>query len=79
MDAGLFGALDSVPGRLDVRLVGAGEGGDGRPLHLVGDGLHALEVAGGANREAGLDNVDAEAGKLQSNLQLLFRTQAHAG
>ena len=49
------------------------------PSHVVGDRLDGLEVAGRGDREAGLDHVDAEAGELLRDLDLLLRVQRDAG
>ena len=78
VDAGALGVLDRVPGRVDVGLVGAREAADHGALDLAGDRLDGLEVAGRGDREAGLDHVDAEAGELLRDLDLLLRVQGDA-
>ena len=65
-------------GALDVRRVGASEAGDDRALDLAGDRLDGLEVAGRGDREAGLDDVDAEARELVGDLELLARVERDA-
>ena len=48
------------------------------PCDLAGDRLHGLEVAGRGDREAGLDDVDAQARELVGDLELLGRVQRDA-
>ena len=57
----------------------AGEAGDHRALDLAGDRLDGLEVARRGDREAGLDDVDAEARELLRDLELLLRVERDAG
>ena len=49
------------------------------PSTCAGDRLDRLEVAGRGDREAGLDDVDAEPGELLGDLELLGRVQRDAG
>ena len=56
---------------LDVGRLSAGEAGDDRAFDLAGDRLDGLEVAGRGDREAGLDDVDAEPRELMGDLELL--------
>ena len=49
------------------------------PCDLPRDRLHRLEVAGRADREAGLDDVDAEARELLRDLHLLLRVERDPG
>src|SRR5918998_435933 len=51
--------------------VGAREPRDDGALHVARDRLHGLEVARRGDREAGLDDVHAEAGQLVRDLELL--------
>ena len=67
-----------VGSTLDVVGVDAGEAGDDRALDLAGDRLDGLEVAGRGDREAGLDDVDAEARELVRDLELLARVERDA-
>ena len=48
------------------------------PCDLAGDRLHGLEVARRGDREAGLDDVDAQARELVRDLELLGRVQRDA-
>ena len=75
---GRCGVAYGAPRRVDVAGVSAREAGDDRPLDLAGDGLHGLEVAGRGDREAGLDDVDAQARELLRDLELLGGVQADA-
>ena len=52
---------------------------DDRAAHGLGDRLDRLEVAVGRDREAGLDDVDPEAGELLGDLQLLGDVERDAG
>ena len=70
--------LDGLPCTIDVRRVRAGQAGDDRALDLAGDRLHRLEVAGRGDREAGLDDVDAQPRELVGDLELLGRVQRDA-
>ena len=75
-----LGDLDRLDGPLRVAVAAAREGRDRDPaLRLLGDPPDRLEVAGRGGREAGLDDVDLEAGQLARDLQLLGRGQAGAG
>ena len=53
-------------------LAGARQPADDRAVDLAGDRLHRLEVARRGDREAGLDDVDAEPRKLVRDLELLL-------
>ena len=64
---------DRLPRAIDVGGVGAGQAADDGPVDLAGDRLDRLEVAGRGDREAGLDDVDAEARELVGDLELLGR------
>ena len=75
VDAGPLGVLDRVPGGVHVLRVGAGEPADHRAVDLAGDRLHRLEVAGRGDREAGLDDVHAEARELLRDLELLLAVE----
>jgi hypothetical protein len=55
--------------------VGARETRDHRAVHLTGDGLNGLEVARRRDREARLDDVDAEPSELVRDLELLLLVQ----
>jgi len=79
VDPAAFGMLHGLPAPVDVGPGGAGEPGDDRPSHHLGDGLHGLEVALAGDREAGLDVVDPEARELLGDLELLSRVEGDAG
>src|SRR5215208_1540682 len=51
---------------------------DDRAVHLARDRAHRLEVTRRGDREAGLDDVDAEAGELVCDLELLGGVQRDA-
>src|ERR1700694_882597 len=70
--------LHGLPHRVDIRTGGPGEGGDHRSLDLARDTLHRLEVAGGREREAGLDDVDAQKGELARDDKLLVGVERSA-
>src|SRR3954468_22939887 len=59
--------------------VRAGEPGDHGAVDLAGDRLHGLEVARRGDREAGFDDVDAQARELVGDLELLLRVERDAG
>ena len=67
-----------LPGAVDVAGVGAGEAGDDGALDLAGDRLDGLEVARRGDREAGLDDVDAQPRELVGDLELLGRVERDA-
>ena len=75
VDARALGVLDCVPGGIDVLRVRAGQSADHWAMHLAGDGLHGLEVAGRGDREAGLDHIDPEPRELVRDLELLLLVQ----
>ena len=58
--------------------IGARQAGDHGSMDLAGDRLHGLEVAGRGDREARLDDVDAQARELVGDLELLGRVQRDA-
>ena len=64
---------------IDVLEARAGEPGDDRAAHRLGDRLDGVEVAVGGDREPGLDHVDPEAGELFGDLQLFGDVERDAG
>ena len=78
VDAATGGGLDGLPAAVDVTEGGARQAADHRALDPLGDGLHGLEVALAGDREAGLDDVDTEAGQLLGDLQLLALVERDA-
>ena len=71
--------LQRLAGQVDVLLVAAGQRGDDRPPDLLGDLLHAPEVALGGGGEAGLDDVHAQLVELPGEPQLLLGGHRVAG
>lgn len=80
VDARLPRVSHGFPGGVDVPLVASREPADdrhmalfpdGRVPHLDGDGSHGVEVVGRGGREARLNDVDAEAGELARDDELL--------
>ena len=69
---------DRLPRTIDVGGVGAGQAADDRAVDLAGDRPHGLEVARRGDREAGLDDVHAEARELLGDLELLGRVERDA-
>ncbi len=91
VDARAVGALDRLPGGVDVVVVGAGQAGDHRrrrgpaklvdarlTAHGLSDLAHRVQVARRGGREAGLDDVHTQAGQLAGDLQLLLDVQRRA-
>ncbi len=78
VDSRPLGLLDRFPSPLDVVGPDPAETADRGSADLGGDLLHRGEVAGGGDREPGLDHVDAEAGELVRDLQLLGARQRRA-
>ena len=76
VDARLCGVLEGLPGAVDVAVVAAGQAADGRAGDLGGDRADRLEVAGRGDREAGLDDVDAQVDQGLGDLQLLGEVHA---
>ena len=90
VDARVLGALHALPGGIDVVLGAARETADDRRLGLrtsldrgladLGrDGLDGREVVGRGGREAGLNDVDAEARERARDLELLGGVHGGAG
>lgn len=79
--------LHRLPRRINVRLVASGEAADDRHVpilrdgvpDLAGDGPDGLEVVEGGGGESGLDDVDAEAGELAGDVELLLGGHGGAG
>ena len=78
VDAGRGGRLDGLPAPVDVGQRGAGQPTDDGAAHGGGDGLHRFEVALAGDGEAGLDDVDPEAGQLLGDLELLALVERDA-
>jgi len=86
VDPGPSRVAHGLPRRVDVLPVAPREATDDRHVRgvgatvvpggcgvadLDGDGAHGVEVVGGGSREPGLDDVDAEAGQLARDDELL--------
>ena len=79
--------MDAAPHRrghglgagFDVSLGGPGQTADHRTVRRAdsgGDPLHGVEIAAAGKGEAGLNDVDTEAGELLGDRQLFFQVQA---
>ena len=79
MDAGPGRVAHGFAGTGDVGRDGAGEAGDGRALHLLGDEGDGLEIAVRGDGEARLDDVDAHGVEQFRNLELLLQGHGGAG
>ena len=78
VDARPLGLAYGIRGAIDVAGMSARQAGDHRAVDLAGDRPDGLEVTGRGGREAGLDHVDAEAGELVRDLELLAGVQRDA-
>ena len=78
VDHRVAGALERLAAGLDVLRPAAAERRDLGALHRVGDRLDRLEIPGGGDREAALDDVDAELFELERHAHLLGRVHAAA-
>ena len=76
---GVWAKSERLPGAVDVAVVAAGQAADGRAGDLGGDGADGLEVALRGDREAGLDDVDAQRREGAGDLELLGHVHARAG
>ncbi len=79
VDARSLRVAYSSGGGLHVGRLSSSEAGDDRAIDFAGDRLDRFEVAGRGDREAGFDDVDAEAGELVRDLELLAGVQRDAG
>src|SRR5581483_7999600 len=77
MDTPARAVAQSCAGAIDVGGVAARQAADDGAAHFFRDGLHRLEIAWRGDREAGLDDIDAEIFQGMSHLQ--FFRQVHAG
>ena len=72
MDPAFFsGRFHGRSGRIDVGGHTTGQAADDRAADHSGDLLHGIKVALAGDGEAGLDDVNAQAGELACHLQLL--------
>src|SRR2546426_6741088 len=74
-----LGILDRLPHGVDIGASRACQRGDHRSPDLASDTLHRVEIAGRREGEAGLDDVNAQAGELPGDRHLLIRCQRCAG
>ena len=79
VDAVFGSRLDGAGGSFDVFALTAGEGSDAGALNFFGDGSNGRGVAVRGYGEAGLDDVDAERGKLVRHAQLFRVMHGAAG
>ena len=79
VDAGLLRGFDRARGGLDIFALAPGERGDARAADLAGDLADGFRVTGGGDREAGLEDVDAEIGELVRHAELLVVVHGAAG
>src|SRR6185295_1850976 len=78
VDAGFLGALERLPGPIDVLVVATRQSADGGAAHLVGNLPDCLKVARRSNRKAGLDDVYTQLNQSLGNLQLFCNVHAGA-
>ena len=81
VDALAGGRLQRLGAAQDIGRIGAAEAGDDRAVldEFLGDRLHALEIAGGGDGEAGLEHIDAQLGQGFGHAQLLLEVHREAG
>ncbi len=80
MDAPAFARrLDRLPGGVDVARHATGQTADDRAFDLAGDGLDGGEIPVADDGEAGLDDIDLQAGQLPGDLQLFAQVHGGAG
>ena len=82
VDSRLPGVLHGLPAAVDVAEPHAGQAADGRRVlqrpDLLGHLAGGFEVLVRRDREAGLDDVDLQAGQLAGHLELLHRVHGEA-
>ncbi len=79
VQVGPLGDADRLDRPLRIAVAAARQGGHRHALRLLRDLVDRLPVAGRGGREAGLDDVHAEADELAGDLQLLGGGQPGAG
>ena len=73
VDPRMRGVLERFRSPIDIPVGGARQARDDRTLHGLGYGNHPFELLGGADGEAGLDDVHSERFELLGNPDLLGR------
>ncbi len=76
MNAGAVSKLEGARGHLDIFSAGAGQRGDARLAHGLGDGSDGRKVALRGHGETGLDDVHAQIFKGMGHGQLFLRGHA---
>jgi hypothetical protein len=71
----LSGGRNCLAGRIDIIGHATGKTADDRPLDLLGNRLHGLEIAIADDGESGFDHVDIQACELARDLK--FFAQVH--
>src|SRR4030095_11804582 len=79
VDARGLRVLDRVPAGARALPVVSRQPAYDRSVHLARDRLHRLEIARRGDREAGLDDVDAEPRELVGDLELLLLVERDPG
>ena len=79
VDSRSLAVANGLPCTIDVGAVGTSQAADDGALDFSGDLLDRVEVARRGDREAGLDDVDAEARQLLGDLELLGSVQRVPG
>ena len=81
MDAPLSSGRHRISAGLDVASSGPSQAANHRPFcraNGFGNALHGIEIASACKGEAGFNDVDAKAGQLLGDRQLLLQVQAGA-
>ena len=76
---GFRSLADGLPGAVNVLRARPGQRGHGGVLHRAGDGLDALEIAGGGHGKACLDDVNVQVLQAAGDDQLFLQVHGAAG
>src|SRR5680860_1089424 len=71
-------ALDGLPACADILFHAAGEAANRRPLDLICNRLHSLEVTRAGGRETRLNHIHTQAGQLMGYLQFLYLIKTYS-